>query len=257
MLFEIHPQGALKVLQMINGNTLVGLITFVPKGKGKQKRQTKYGFIGFNQIRTPEGVLAAGLPKEDLWLKYGLDPDLIGRDGLHVSIDNMQDKSLLAEGSLIRFKAGPGNEGLLTAIEVEKFEPDPASALEPAAVEPIVEKAPAQPVFVREAVKVDASNLVEEQSPLTDYRYEPKMGGLEALYARTEKDPEARLKGVEAVLESSTSSSETAWATIRPAVVGLGKILWQLLLGAIDLGRWLWKAGKNFIADRRARKSAA
>lgn len=235
---------------MTNGKALVGRITFVPKGKGKEKRQAKYGFIAFEQIRTPEGVLVVGLPAEELWLTCGLDQNMIGRDGLHVSVANMRDKTLLAEGSLIRFEAGPGKDGLLTAIEVEKFEPDPASALETAAIEPPVEKASAQPVFARNAVKDPV--IVEETKPVET----------EALYARIEADPEARLQGVEAVLVSkATSSSETAWEALKPVVDGIVGLLKEapiFLVGlAIDLGRLLWKMGKNFIVNRRARKSAA
>ncbi len=227
-----------------------GTIGNLREGRGK-KRELTNGLIARSSVTDANGHK---LTRDER--------DQVPAKGLFVHRSQCA-KGAFADGAVVLFNIADDGQrpmavDVMLAPVVVVTEPDLVSALEPAAIARPVEKAPAQPVFVREAVKVDSSNLVEEQPPLAGYVYETPSGGLEALYTRIEEDPEARLKGVEAVLESAdskaTSSSETAWATIWPAVVGLGKILWQLLLGAFDLVRFV---GKQLLGYWRARKSAA
>lgn len=230
-----------------------GTIVDLRQGKGK-KGELTHGRILRNSITYSNGGKLTRAERASL-----------PANGFFVHRSRCAEGSF-AEKSLVLFNAADDGQRPM-AVDVvlapaAVIEPDPASSLESAAVEPTVEKVPAQPVFVREAVKVDSSNLVEEQPPLGDYRYEPTMGGLEAMYARTEKDAEAALVGEEAVLVSTTSkatpSPETAWAAIgKPMLAGLVELLTTLATLAFALVRWTWNKGLQFIANRRARKSAA
>jgi hypothetical protein len=178
----------------------------------------------------------------------------------------------LKNGMKVRFKS---------VTEDRERKGDALQARGVTVVEPVAAEPTASPVFAggRRPIKVSKENeIASPELPLVVVEDDPT-GYLaqrealievhtdlgEILAARDEqedlfahRDAEAILKGEEAVLVSATSkatpSSETAWATIRPVVVGMGKILWQFMLATIDLGRFV---RSQLLAMWRARKSAA